>query len=232
MTCPSPTCHPPLVNDDITREALRLHLRYTEEIVERFDICPWAHHARVAGEWDRYVLLQRDGDLGPPLEAIRRVQEDPRRLAVAILIFPCIDMTQHRFDEFVAAFRKADQDRSDGNPMFVSASFHPDYPLSERSPASLVPFFRRSPDPSIQLVRLSILEEARGGAHGSFMFDFSPAAYAELARRRDHPSVTDRITVENAARLRAETPEQLEAIYRDIFADRDRTYAALKTPAR
>lgn len=215
------------MEDAITREALRLHSRYTEEIVERFDICPWARRARTAGEWERYVLLQVDGDLEAPLDAIRRVGLDPRRLSVAILILPRIDLSPRHFDDFVAALRKADQDRSDGRPSFVAASFHPDYPRNDRSPASLVPFFRRSPDPSIQLVRLSILDEARGGSHGKFLFDFSPSAYAELARRRENPSVTDRITTDNAARLQSETPERLEAIYRDICEDRDRTYAAL-----
>jgi hypothetical protein len=218
-------------DERVIGEALRLHQRYAAEIVERFELCPWARHARAAGELVREVLLQRDEALAPSLEAIRRREDGSRAVAVAILLYPRLRVTPRRFEEFVARLRDADQARSGGRPAFVAASFHPDYALRERSPASLVPFFRRSPDPSIQLVRLAVLDEARGGAHGKFLFDFSDRSWAELKRRQEHPSVTERITADNAARLRAETPARLEAIYADILADRDRTYASLgETP--
>ncbi len=34
-------------------EVLRLHERYAVEIVERWNVCPWARRAREAGEWVR-----------------------------------------------------------------------------------------------------------------------------------------------------------------------------------
>jgi hypothetical protein len=214
----------------LAREALRLHERYAMEIVEAFDICPWARRAREAGEWRRFVLPEPAPDIEPSLHAIRRLEADPAGVPVAILLYPRLALPPRRFDEFANRLRDADAAHHHGSPIYVSATFHPDYPLDHRTPASLVPWLRRSPDPSIQLIRLSVIDEARGGRHGKFMFDFSPESWAELKRRTENPSVTDRITRDNHARVDRETPARLEAIYADILADRARAYAALDLP--
>jgi hypothetical protein len=211
-------------------EVLRLHQRYTVEVVEKFDICPWARHARESGAWVREVLLQRDEALAPTLAAIDRLESDPKKPDVAILIFPRLGLPPRRFDEMAGRLRQADQDRHQGKPIFVSATFHPDYPISHASPAALVPFFRRSPDPSLQLIRLSVLEEARGPAHGKFLFDFSTEKWAELMKRQQQPSVTDRITRDNHAMLAREGVARLEAIYAELAEDRARSYARFVAP--
>ncbi len=200
-------------------EVLRLHERYAVEIVERWNVCPWARRAREAGEWVREVLLQREPALEPSLRLIERLEADPKKPPVAIAIYPRLAMDPRRFDEFAGRLRAADQARHRGRPVYVSASFHPDYPLSTRSPAALVPWFRRSPDPSLQLIRFDVIEEARRES-GKFLFDFSAAAWAELQRRQEQPSVTDKITRDNADTF-ARAQAELEAAYASILADRD-----------
>ena len=211
-------------------EAERLHERYTAEIVEAFNVCPWARHAREAGELTRRVLLQRDDDLAPTLAYLEWLEREAPRVVVAIAIYPLLALSAPRFDEFAGRLRRADQERHRGRPVFVAATFHPDYRLNPRSPAAAVPFFRKSPDPSLQLVRYDVIEAARGPEHGKFLFDFSPSAWEALARRQSHPSVTERITAENHELLARERPERLEAVYRALREDRERTYRRLGVP--
>ena len=210
---------------ELVREAIRLHERYTVEIVEGYDVCPWARHARLAGEVDRAVLLQRDEALEPTLSLLDRLEADPRCLPVAIAIYPRLALDPPAFDRFAQRLRDADQKRHGGKPVYVSASFHPEYRLDLRSPASLVPFLRRSPDPSLQLVRLSVIEEARGKSHsGTFVFDFSPAAWDELRRRAASPPIAERIAADNLRTVEREGIEAFEAKLRAIAEDRARSY--------
>lgn len=210
--------------DAFVAEVLRLHQRYAEEVVEAFNICPWARRAREEGEWERPVLLQRDLAIEPSLEVIRGLEADPRATVVAIVIYPRLAVGPRAFDEFAARVRAADQARHGGRPVYVAATFHPDYVLSDRSPAAAVPWFRRSPDPSIQLIRHAVIEEARGGGHGKFFFDLSSHSMDELRERLEKRSVTDTITADNHALLDGGR-DRIAAIYRDILADRDRSYA-------
>jgi hypothetical protein len=147
---------------------------------------------------------------------------------VAIFIYPRLTLAPRAFDAFAARLRESEQEARGGRALYVAATFHPDYPFDARSAAALVPFLRRSPDPSIQWIRLEVVEQAREG-HGKFLFDFSPAAWAELERRRDHPSVTDRIGADNQKRVADLGRDHFEAIYQAIRDDRARTYGATAT---
>jgi hypothetical protein len=86
------------------------------------------------------------------------------------------------------------------------AAFHPD--LRETPPTdapSLVPFIRRTPDPTLQLVRTTLLDA--------------------LARVRD---VSAEIAAANFATVAARTPAALDQALRDIRRDRDDSYARLR----
>jgi hypothetical protein len=105
----------------------------------------------------------------------------------------------------------------------VAAVFHPDTPYDAATPAQAVGFFRRAPDPTLQLVRASVLDRVRGSASGKFLFDFSAEAWAELRRREQRLPTSERIARDNH-RLLGERLAELEAIYDDIRADRERSY--------
>lgn len=212
-------------DDLLCAEAARLHERYTVELIERYDLCPWARPARLHGEIERHVLLQSSNDPEPTLALLARIEHSERPPPVAIAIYPRLALAPLAFDQFAAEVKRLDQQRHGGKPVYVSATFHPDYPLVRRSASSVVPFFRRSPDPSLQLVRLSILEAARGGDHGKFVFDYSAASWERLRRRAESRSVTERITGENHAALEREGAAAFQKVLDDIAADRARSYA-------
>ena len=211
-------------------EALRINQRYLTEIVEAFDICPFARPARSGGALARRVLLDATPDVAPSLAQIDALAADAA-IEVAVLIYPRLALSAPRFDEFVAALRAADEARRP--PPFALAMFHPDASFGRDSPQRLVMFFRHTPDPTIQLVRFSVLDAVKRGAPADkFVFDGSARAWAELQRRSETLSVSDRIARQNFATVEEQGLERLEEILRDIRADRDRSYARCAATGR
>jgi hypothetical protein len=180
-------------------------------VVERFGICPFAEQAMKEGHVARRVVRV-------PGEARALVDELARdeNVEVALLIFPTVTMNAVAFDAWCAPLREA-------NAAFVAAVFHPDTAYELTTPAQAVGFFRRAPDPTLQLVRVSVLERVRG-AGGKFMFDFSAAAWAELKKREHRLPTSERIARDNHALVLRDGISTLQAIYDDIRADRQRSY--------
>ncbi len=181
-------------------------------MVERFGVCPFAAPAMKAGAVARRVLC----DPGGARAAVDELAGD-EKIEVALLIFPTVTMDAAAFDAWCAPLRTA-------NPAFVAAVFHPQSPYELATPAQAVGFFRRAPDPTLQLVRASVLQQVRG-FDGKFHFDFSAAAWAELKKREQRLPTSERIARDNHALLVREGISTLQAIYDDIRADRDRSYA-------
>ena len=206
-------------------EACRLHERYTIEVIERFNLCPWAYKARQEGDVVRRTLLQRSTTPEPTLELLAELEAAPRPVTVCIAVYPRLSVDPRAFDAFVSAIKAIDQERHGGRPVFVSASFHPDYPFDARSPSALVPWLRRSPDPSLQLVHFATIEAARGPS-GKMIFDFSPAAWEQLRRRVERGTVQERVAADNLGTVERER-EAIERAVADIAADRARSYAGL-----
>jgi hypothetical protein len=218
---PVPPDHP---DEQLAAEACRLHARYTEEVIERFHLCPWARGARLAGQVERVALLQADLDPGPTLALIARLCAATPPPPMVIAIYPRMAADPRQFDAFASEVKALDQARGRGRPAYVSATFHPDYPFDDRSGASLVPWLRRSPDPSLQLVRSEVVEDARGPA-GKILFDFTPAAWADLLHRVERGTLPERIAADNRATALAER-QAIEQVIADIAADRARSYGA------
>jgi hypothetical protein len=217
------------VNEEFIAEVLRLNARFIDEVVEAYNVCPFSRTARARGEVVRSVLLQKDRAVEPSLAELDRLTEGRPEVAVAIVIYPLIGLGSGDFDRFVQDVRAADQLRAThagGQPAFAAASFHPEYRLMPRSPATMVPFFRRSPDPAIQFVRLSTLDQVRG-ERGTIHFDYTAGGLEALMRHLEkvQVSVTERIAEQNYALVREHGPAVLEAIYDDIQRDRRESYA-------
>ena len=191
-----------VASDLWTREALRLNARYVEEIVVGWGLCPWAAQAWRAGAVSRRVSLDREAEPAPVLAFIDELAAGEQ--AIGLFIWPRLPLDAAAFGRFAEEIRR--RDRARHAPPFLLAAFHPrlrDDPPAD--PASLVPFIRRTPDPTLQLVRASLLDElARGGRDPS----------AAVARA-------------NFAAVQARTPAALDQALRDLHRDRDDSYARL-----
>ncbi len=197
----------PLAHEALRLEALRLNDRYLHEVVVAFGLCPWAERAIAGGELRRFVAADEQLSLAVALGFIDELARAGSAVSVAMLIFAGATVASPAFDRFTEEVRRADRERcrGEGRKDFVMAAFHPDAATSFGNPYQLVSFLRRTPDPTIQLVRAEILEPMRAA----------------------RPSLSDDIAQQNFARVNAEGPDRLDAVLRDIRRDRDQSYATL-----
>jgi hypothetical protein len=194
-------------------EVQRVLNRYIVEVVEAYGFCPWARAARTGGEIGVTVVFgtptaQQLADAGQALLARPEIR-------VAMVVTPEIAVSQSGF----RAVREAVTKLVDTAGI---ADFHPDAELDLATPARLVPFTRRSPDPLLQFVPLALLKSVRYSA--------TPPDLAEQARLLGgvvtDPSedIGDRIAETNHARVSRELTE-ISRVLADIAADRRRSYA-------
>jgi hypothetical protein len=206
-------------------EVLRINDRFTQEIVETYNVCPFARGARVAGTAIREVLFDTTTDPDPSLALLERLESDPRGLEVVQVIYPRLSVTPREFEHFNARLRDAHAKRIAGRAVFVHAVFHPDFPCDRRSPDALVSFFRRAPDPTIQLVRFETIESVRRDRHrGTQVYDPETFDWSQVGKSRP-PSVPEKITRDNFALVERIGPDEIEAIQVSIRKDRDASYA-------
>lgn len=215
---------------ELVAEVIRIYERYAVEVVERFDLCPWAERSRQAGRVQPRVLFDSDpSHLGSALDAITHLAADDR-VEVGLLLFPCLDIGRRDFEHYLRLLRQADTERYEpGRGPFAMAAFHPDAAPDLGHHDRLVPFVRRSPDPTIQLVRKSLLddlnESTRTGT--SFLDVRSLAEDMSGGAERETVSLRQWVAERNLATITACGAPTLEAIFEDIERDRERTYARL-----
>src|SRR5262245_57792744 len=117
-------------------EVLRINERYLVEVVEAFNLCPFARAARLGGAVDRQVLLNAEADMESALAAIRKIEGD-LQIVIGLLIFPRLQLDPAGFDRMLGDIRRADE--AQRKPPFAMAGFHPQAGYAADSPAKLVP---------------------------------------------------------------------------------------------
>jgi hypothetical protein len=213
--------------DPWTREAVRLHRRYQTEIVEAYRLCPWAERATLDGRVREAVILQADGELlEPSLAAIDTWTDDPA-VDVAFAIYPRLALDRQAFHDFAARVRDADTPRHElGAVPFVFAAFHPEADPDTGDPERLIPFLRRTPDPTLQFLRASALDGIRSGAaQGTQFLDI--ASLEAVLSGTAQPPLRERIARANLATAERCGIGALQRHLDDIRRDRDETYRVL-----
>jgi hypothetical protein len=185
----------------LAAEALRVNARYVEEVVIGWNLCPWAARAWHDGQVVRRVFEASAPAADAVVAFAGELAVNPAA-AIGLAIFPRAALGVSAWERFAEHARR-------GVRGFLVAAFHPDYGDAAGAridPARLVAFIRRTPDPTLQLVRASLLDGlARDGRDVS----------ADLARD-NHQTVTTR----GAAAL--------DALVADIRRDRDTAYARVQ----
>lgn len=196
----------------LRHEALRLHQRYQRELIERFSVCPWAKAARVQGRSRAYVVTNETCSVDE-LAPVLADWADDETVDVAFVIAP-------RFtggpDE-LAAWASAIAEQRDG--VFLTAPF---YPSAPGSPGS-IQFLRQTPDPTVQLVRRSLLELIRSQdpPHYRDMFDID---LEKLEAMKPPQSVAASVVAHNERMLEREGRAEIQRVLDDIRGDRERSY--------
>jgi hypothetical protein len=182
--------------DRLVSEARRVNTRYVEEVVIGWDLCPWAARA-----WQDGQVVQRvftDAALDPAAAFIDELAANSEA-AIGLAIFPRVACTVGAWERFAEQVRRARA----GAP-FLVAAFHPDYRPADGSldAARLVPLIRRTPDPTLQLVRASLIDRLGSDVSGG-------------------------VGRTNLATVTARGLPALDALLADIRRDRDAAYARL-----
>jgi hypothetical protein len=199
--------------DARTAEVRRVLDRYLVEVVETYDLCPWAKSARLGGEVAVEILWGT-----PTIEAwtdAARGLLARRETRVAMVLAPEIEAPP-------AELRVIRNRVSSRITTAGIADFHPDVTADTASPARLVPYLRRSPDPLLQLVPLALLDSVRGASHSPAIMDQAQILSGQAPPPRI--DVADRIAEQNHGRVTARL-EAFEAVLAAIAEDRRTSYA-------
>ena len=193
-------------------EVLRILNRYLVEVVEAYGLCPWARMARERGE------VQLDVLWGTP------TVDDWVAASEALLTRPNVQVVMVVAPELVIRPGALHSVRNDVSTRMQSvgiAEFHPEAALDLLTPARLVPYVRRSPDPLLQLVPLDLLAKVRGNSPSvDRMQQVQALGGVAVPLRRD---VGDGIAEDNHATVSA-SHAAITSTLEDIAADRRRSY--------
>jgi hypothetical protein len=187
------------VERNVSEAALARNDRYLREFVEALELCPFARRCRESGRLVRRVVL---GDaVTGALGALAYVSALPEEACeVALLLFPEFTGDLDAFREVCAQVRA----RAD---LFHCVAFHPDLPMDLADGNRAVSFLRRSPDPTLQLVRIATLDRVRRERAGGSVY-VDPA---RLASGVPEPQLTlsDQIARANLRTLQRHDPAEL-----------------------
>jgi hypothetical protein len=221
-------------DERLCREAVRVYERYATEVVEAFQLCPWARRARQDGRVRTCVVTDARPRAQRLLDRMDEIFADPH-VEVGLVILPRAPWDRHEFRRFTSRVRAAHEARHaasglHGPPPLAMAAFHPDARPDVDSAARLVSFLRRTPDPTIQVVRQAALAAVRGAETSGAVY--APRAVLDLALLMPERTLplADRVAEANLATATRVGVAHIEAILDDIRADRDRAYEALSVP--
>jgi hypothetical protein len=218
----------------LEREALRLHARYTMEVVETLGLCPWAADARSAGRVSTHVDRSASADLAPTLEHLRALATH-NDIDVAFVVYPLLDLDRLAFAHFVAAVREADSARYPiGETVFALADFHPNATVDLETAERLVPFLRRTPDLTIQIVRRAALHAVRMSEDQGTSFvnvaELGIEAWLSQQSASPPPPLAARIAKNNLRTVTRMGTAALSERVESILADRHASYFELGLP--
>ena len=217
------------MSDPRVSTALERNDRYVREFVEAFNLCPYAKRTREAGRLKRVVLLDAGGAPGTQGfesaaaaldEAFGAFEQMPvDEIDVGLVLLPSLHPElafgttgAHAFEQLLAEAReRMNRRHPNGDTPFYCVPFHPGFAEDLTDEHRAVRFIRRSPDPTVQLVRASVLREVRGSGAMEYV-DVSRMSAAELMAVTAPLSVSDRIGQANLRTLREEGTERLRAL--------------------
>lgn len=208
------------------------------EVVERFGFCPWARAARESGDVVLRVVFSTNlDDFEESLALLAELSQTPPSLSseqaetpdIALFIYPLLDVDRLGFEDYTRRLRARAEQGSPKLDAYAMAAFHPTADPDSSHPDKLVPYVRRSPDPTLQLVRKSALSRIKGLSAGTEFLDvatLSAAAFEALAAPAPK-ALRERIAEQNLLTVTQVGPAVIDGVLADIASDRERAHAAL-----
>lgn len=203
------------VSDDAT--VLAAYRRYVVEFVESLNLCPWAAEARLREEVEVRVIR------GAPfpqeiVEAfIDEVGASDKIIGIAIFA-DLGDIAWSDWRATVARLQSTESKRHARAPLMAMAPFHPGAPADISTDGRLTAFIRRTPHPTLQLVRQSTLETVRDDpARRTAFFDPHTMDAETFMKSRRSEHFGARIVESNRKSIERFGLEEADALLLDIL---------------
>jgi hypothetical protein len=217
-----------------TAAVLTRNDRYLHGLVEAQNVCPFAQTCRHQGKLWRAISWQAGGDGVDRLLALAdRLEAVAQPVEVGLLLLPGLGGTSPKqLDELHRAFRDKYTARADG-PSFYVVPFHPDYACNPQTAGSLVRYWRKSPDATLQFVHIETLEGLR---RASPREELSRVALRMLAGGHTPEQVVETLQKQDARqgtsqRVADQNFERFEELGRSPFDTAIQAARALPMPA-
>jgi len=146
--------------ESVVSSALERNDRYLLEFIEALHICPYARTCRETGQLRRIVRLDQAMDAASVAAQIKALESEAE-IEIGLLLFPQLQIDAPGFERYIRDVRAAYERGRTGPTQFFVVAFHPELPMRVDNPDVAVRFLRRSPDPTIQLVRSSAIDRVR-----------------------------------------------------------------------
>ncbi|HKY38564.1 MAG TPA: DUF1415 family protein [Polyangiaceae bacterium] len=218
--------------DDLTKVTLDVYERYAVEVVERFGFCPWARTAREFGSVTlRVVFSVNQDDFAESLALMQALHAAQPGADIALFIYPLLDLDRLRFEDFVRRLRTLAEAEHRKLDDYAMAAFHPMARADLGHADRLVPYVRRSPDPTLQLVRKGALSRIKGLSQGTAFVNVEALSALDLqALSEPAPkAVRERIAEQNLTTVRDVGTTVINAVLSDIFGQREAAHASLES---
>jgi hypothetical protein len=218
--------------NELEHETLRVYERYAVEVVEQFGFCPWARSARESQAVAlRVIFSTNPQDFADSLVQLKELSCAQPDVEIALLIYPLLDLGRLDFEDFARRLRNADEMHTGAPGAFAMAAFHPNADADTSHPDRLVPYVRRTPDPTLQLVRKSVLFGIKGLDQGTAFVDIdtlSASGFHSLHASPPTKPVRERIAEQNLTTVLRVGSEVLGPLFEDIQHDRERVHIQLQ----
>ena len=216
----------PALRAAIEAAALANNDRYLEAFLEPHSFCPFARGGRLRGQTRRIVHLAERAEAAPLLALFEDAAREPAH-AVIQVILPMIEVAPEAWIRFCQDLTAAgNQARGEAQAVFAVAPLHPALRYSSANPYALIPLFRRTPDPTIQWVRLDALARLYAGRGSDKVYVDPEELDGYLARPRKSP-LFERIAETNPAMATRRGSDEVERTLRDLADAARRRYTQL-----
>lgn len=214
----------------IVAAALDANDRYLDVFLEPHSFCPFARGGRQREHTVRLVHYAGTTDIAPLLDHMENLARDPAKVVVQVL-FPLIDVTPAAWERFCHDLTAVGNERlregiGNGTAVFAVAPLHPALPYLPINPYSIIPLFRRTPDPTIQWVRLDALQHLYRGRSNDAIYVDPAEIDVFLAKPRREP-LFDRIAETNLQMARRLGIGEVERLLRELSRSAQASYARL-----
>lgn len=216
---------------DLERATLAVYERYAIEVVERFGFCPWARESRRSGHVALRVVFTTDPhDFASTLSLLAELHHAPSPTDIALFIYPLSELDRLGFEDYVRRLRTLAEAPAHGLDGYAMAAFHPGASADLSHPDKLVPYVRKSPDPTLQLVRKSALSAIKGLSSGTSFIDVSTLSLEGLGALSAPPRkpVRERIAEDNLATVGNVGLAAVDAVLDDIAREREALHERLR----